>query len=116
MIKRKEDIDIKVMHDFNGGGGEVIMHRLIETPEELYNKGRLFNYGVLNKDCGVGWHVHEGDGEFYYILSGEGEFNDNGTVYTVYAGDLLFTGDGEGHSLVNKKDEPLEMIALVVYK
>ena len=50
----------------------------------------------------------------YYILSGEGEFNDNGTVTTVKGGDVCWTPDGEGHSLVCTSDE-LEFIALVVY-
>ena len=50
------------------------------------------------------------------ILSGEGEFNDNGTVTTVRAGDVCFTGDGEGHSLKNLRDEPLEYVALVLYR
>ena len=62
------------------------------------------------------WHIHEGDGETFLILSGEGEFNDNGTVTTVRAGDVCFTGDGEGHSLKNLRDEPLEYVALVLYR
>ena len=33
----------------------------------------------------------------------------------VRAGDVCWTPDGEGHSLVCTSDEPLEMIALVVY-
>lgn len=116
MIKRKDEISVTPTAKLFGGEGEVLMKKLINTPEELYGKGRVFSHGVLNKNCSVGWHVHQGDGEFYYILKGEGEFNDNGTVSTVRAGDLLFTGDGEGHALTNKSDEPLEMIALVVYK
>ena len=43
------------------------------------------------------------------------EFNDNGTVVTVKAGDVCWTPDGEGHSLVCTSDETLEFIALVVY-
>ena len=76
---------------------------------------RLFNLGRLDKNCEIGWHVHHGDGETFLILSGEGEFNDNGTVTTVRAGDVCFTGDGEGHSMKNLRDEPLEYVALVLY-
>ena len=39
----------------------------------------------------------------------------DGTVVKVRAGDVCWTPDGEGHSLVCTSDEPLEMIALVVY-
>ena len=64
----------------------------------------------------VGWHKHKGDGEVYYILKGEGEYNDNGTLVTVRPGDVAFVDDGEGHSLINRHDETLEAIALVLYK
>ena len=55
-------------------------------------------------------------GEAYYILSGTGEFNDNGTIVTVAAGDVTFTGAGEGHALKNTGTEPLEFIALIIYE
>lgn len=44
----------------------------------------------------IGYHVHDGESETYYILSGRGIFNDNGTVVEVGPGDVTFTGDGEG--------------------
>ena len=44
----------------------------------------------------LGFHVHQNEGEAYYILSGTGEFNDNGTIVTVAAGDVTFTGAGKG--------------------
>jgi mannose-6-phosphate isomerase-like protein (cupin superfamily) len=92
------------------------MQNIADSPEALYGKGRVFGHSILNKNCGVGWHVHEGDGEYYYILKGEGEYNDNGITTTVHPGDVCFTGDGEGHSMFNRNDEPLEVIALVIYK
>ncbi len=115
MIKRSAEKSIMRVENFKGGGGEYVMHHIAGSPEELYGKGRIFGHSVLNKGCGVGWHLHEGDGEYYYILSGEGEYNDNGAVSTVSAGDVCFTADGEGHALKNHKDEPLEFIALVIY-
>ncbi|NLC53971.1 MAG: cupin domain-containing protein, partial [Firmicutes bacterium] len=56
------------------------------------------------------------EGEAYYILSGTGEFNDNGAVTTVTAGDVTFTGAGEGHALKNIGTEPLDFIALIIYE
>lgn len=70
----------------------------------------------MNEFCEVGWHIHKGDGEVYYILKGEGEYNDNGTLVTVRPGDVAFVDDGEGHSLINRRNETLEAIALVLYK
>ena len=87
--------------------GEVLEIRLTD--------GKV-SHVVLEKNCEVGWHIHHGDGETYYILKGKGEYSDNGNIVEVYPGDVLFVDDGEGHSMINREDEPLEMIALVLYK
>lgn len=115
MIRRNDErtIDIKQMF---GGEGQARMARILENPEEMYGKGRVFSHVCLEKGCEVGWHIHNGDGETYYILRGEGEYSDNGNVVTVRAGDVTFVDDGEGHSLKNNNDEPLEAIALVLFK
>lgn len=98
-----------------GGPGEAEMHKILNTPEEMFGKGRLFNHVYLEPGAGVGWHVHQGDGEIYYILKGEGEYSDNGRTVTVCAGDVTSVGDGEGHSLLNTGKETLEAIALILY-
>lgn len=113
-VRRSGERSVSVKKVFSGEG-QAKMIRLLNGPEEMYGKGRLFNHVVLEKNCEVGWHIHHGDGEVYYILRGEGEYNDNGTVTTMGPGDVSFVGDGEGHSLKNVSDEPLEMIALILY-
>lgn len=113
-IRRKADKPIvhKKMFD---GAGEAEMHVLLNGAEEMYGKGRLFNHLVLAPGAEVGWHVHKGDGETYYILSGVGEYSDNGQLVTLHAGDVAFVGDDEGHSLKNIGADKLEAIALILY-
>ena len=89
---------------------------LLKGADEMYNKGRIFNHVVLAPGAEIGWHIHKGDGETYYILSGTGEYSDNGSIITVAPGDVTFVDDGEGHRLKNVGDEPLEAIALILYK
>lgn len=98
-----------------GGEGTVQSLQILNGAEEMYGKGRVFNRVCLNKNCEVAWHIHHGDGECYFILSGHGEYSDNGNVVTVGPGDVTFVGDGEGHSLINREDEPLTAIALILY-
>ena len=114
MVTKYADRETFVREHAFGGAGS-LTNRVVATEATMYGKNRLFNPGYLKKGDEVGWHVHNGDGEIYYILAGEGDFNDNGTVVKVRAGDVCWTPDGEGHSLVCTSDEPLEMIALVVY-
>ena len=69
----------------------------------------------LSQAVPVGFHVHEGDTEIYYVVAGKAEYNDNGTITTIEAGDVTFTPSGTGHGINNTGDEPLEIIALIIY-
>lgn len=114
IVRRAEDRPFFEKQMFDGEG-VAEMHPILNGPEEMFSKGRLFNHVYLKKGCEIGWHIHHGDGECYYILKGHGEYNDNGTVVTVGPGDVTFVGDGEGHSMINRGDETLEAIALILY-
>ena len=114
VIRRKDEVPVEMKKMF-GGAGEVEHHRLLLGAEEMYGKGRLFNHVVIRPGCELGWHVHHGDGETYYILKGRGGYSDNGTLIEVGPGDVMYVGDGEGHSMKAVGDEPLEMIALILY-
>ena len=115
MIRRSAEktLDVKKMF---GGAGEAKMYRILDGADEMYGKGRIFNHVVLEPGCEIGWHVHQGDGETYYILKGQGEYNDNGQLLTVGSGAVTFVDAGEGHSLKNTGKEDLEAIALVLFK
>ena len=114
MITRYEDRQIERKDNFKGGEGYLV-NRVILPADGMYGKGRIFNTVTLEKNCEIGWHVHDGDGETYLVISGEGEYIDTGTVPTVRAGDVCFTDSGEGHSMKNLRDEPLVLVALVLY-
>lgn len=115
MIRRSEEKIIETKKLF-GGAGEAEMHKILNGADEMYGKGRVFNHVLLRPGCEVGWHVHHGDGETYYILKGRGLYNDNGTSVEVGPGDVTFVDDGEGHALLNNGKEDLEAIALILYK
>ena len=114
MVTRFADREVIVKeHVFNGEGK--VVNRIITPSDVMYGKNRLFQVAVLEKGSEIGYHTHIGDGEVYYILHGEGEFNDNGTVVKVAPGDVCWTPDGEGHSIKGISEEPLEFVALIVY-
>ena len=98
-----------------GGSGEAIMYKLLNGAEEMYGKGRVFNYIRLEKDCEVAWHIHNGDGETYFILKGEGEYSDNGKIVTLKAGDVTICPAGTGHGIANNSNEDVEICAVIVY-
>ena len=114
MIRRFDERLVEKKKMF-GGAGEAVFHRILNGPEEMSGKGRVFSHVLLEKGCEVAWHIHHGDGETYCVLKGRGEYNDNGELTQVGPGDVTFTADGEGHSMKCISDEPLEMIALILY-
>ena len=115
MIRRSDEktVDVRKMFD---GAGEAVMHRILNGADEMYGKGRVFSHLHLKPGCEVGWHVHRGDGETYYILRGRGLYNDNGTEVEVCPGDVTFVDSGEGHALLNNGEEELEAIALILFR
>lgn len=101
-------------HKF-GADGFITVRSLINTEDELNGKGRVFAHTTVLPGSGIGYHVHDGDTEIYYVYSGKGTYNDNGVVTTVEAGDVTFTPSGAGHGVTCIGDEPLELIALIIY-
>ena len=117
MIRRAKELKITENVNMRGGDGSVIMETLLDQDkDELYGKGRLFARVTVNKGCSVGYHVHEGEMESLFILSGKGTYNDNGTEVTVLPGDVVLTQDGQSHGIKNEQDEPLVFVALILYK
>ncbi len=116
MIRRNADIKADVHEKRFGGEGTVTTRHLLNGAEEMYEKGRLFAHGSIDVGSSLGYHVHENESETFYILRGTGEYDDNGTISTITAGDVTFTAAGEGHGMKNTGQEPLEYIALILYE
>ncbi|MBR3367086.1 MAG: cupin domain-containing protein [Lachnospiraceae bacterium] len=115
MIRKKQDCQIEYREHMRGGDGTVKLTGFISGPEELCGTGRLFSRIALEPGCSIGFHVHEGDSELFYILRGTGIYNDGGTEVTVQEGDVTICPAGTGHGMANRSDEVLEMIAVIVY-
>ena len=115
-FKRNIKSTIKIMDHFKGGEGYIRSYPILRDDDEMYEKGRVFSYMVLEKGCERGKHTHEGDGETFLIVKGHGRYLLNGEMVDVGPGDVLFCDNGETHYMINESEEPLEYIALVLYK
>ena len=97
------------------GNGDTEIRKLLLGAEELYGKGRMFSVMTLVPGNSIGLHTHSGDNEIFYILSGSGLYNDNGTEVRLNSGDVAVCNDGEAHGFVNDTKEPLVFIAVILY-
>ena len=115
MIRKSNDKIVERIERKFGAEGYITVRSLTNTDEELNDKGRIFAHTTVAPHSGIGYHVHNGDTEIYYVISGKARYNDNGTWTTIEAGDVTFTPSGTGHGIDNDSDEPLEIIALIIY-
>lgn len=113
MISKRVTREIDVRKGAEGGKGSIAMDKL-NSEVIKPNKVRKFAHAKLEPGSSVGYHVHHGESETFYILSGKGLYNDNGTELEVSAGDVTFTPDGQGHSIENIGDDVLEFLLLIV--
>ena len=96
------------------GKGEIKIERILDEAE-YGDKCGLYAKVTIPAGSALGYHEHHGEGESYFILSGSGEYNDNGTTRTVKPGDTTWTPSGSGHGLDNAKGaEDIVFMALIV--
>ena len=99
-----------------GGKGRMKIENVL-APAEMKDKCGLYAKVTIPAGSALGYHEHHGEGESYFILSGSGEYNDNGTTRTVKPGDTTWTPSGSGHGLDNAKGtEDIVFMALIVNK
>lgn len=98
-----------------GGKGHVIIEHLLGEAE-LDGKCGLYAKVTIEPGCTLGFHEHHGETETYYILSGEGSYNDGEKSFPVKTGDVTFCPDGSGHALDNTGDTDLVFMALIIKK
>ncbi len=115
MIKRNHELKRVVNKEFLGGKGEVRLEHFLDK-EDACGTGRLFAKSILSPGSSIGFHVHEGDFENYYILKGKAMVTeDDGSHHFLEPGDVIFTANGCGHAIENVGDEDLEYIALILF-
>lgn len=104
---------VEKVEKMRGGDGHVIIAHVLEK-EQLGEHAKMYAQVTLEPGCGIGYHEHHGESEIYYILSGEGCYDDNGEKRCVKAGDVTVTPDGRGHALTNTGTENLVLMALIL--
>ncbi|MEG2038014.1 MAG: cupin domain-containing protein [Ruthenibacterium sp.] len=109
----KKEFPVRFRPEVCGGVSTTVMKDLA-TSEELYHHGRLFAHALLMPGCSIGWHVHEHETEFYYILRGTPSVSDNGVLGEMHPGEVMVTGGGAGHSIANNSADTVEFLALIL--
>lgn len=112
MVRKGNDMQVEVRDSMRGGAGSVQVCHL--EREHMPQNGRLFARLTLKPGCSIGEHVHDGEAEMFYFLSGEGTVTDDGKRVPVKAGDSMTTDSGHSHSVENTGSEDLVILAAIV--
>ncbi len=89
---------------------------MLLTEEQMNNKIRFYAKVTMKKGAEVEVHQHINEMESYYILSGEGIYEEDGKKYPAKAGDHFYCNDGSSHGIVATSEEPLVFMALIILK
>ena len=111
MITRKSDMPLEIREKMRGGNGAAQLTALsAEKPAKL----RLFSTIRLTPGSSIGYHVHEGETEMFYFLTGKGRVQDDERFFDISAGDSMATFSSHGHSVENTGDTNLVILAVIV--
>jgi len=94
--------------------GEGTVHITYLLDGSTQKNARMFAEITLNPGCSIGYHKHDSETEYYFIISGAGIVNDDGKEVQVAQGDSIITGNGASHGIKNTGSVPLVFHAVIV--
>ena len=113
MIKRNENMTSVVNENMRGGDGSVKITHILDKGEYKGNS-RLIGVITLEPGCSIGEHVHENEEEIFYVTEGEAQYLDNGEWVTLKKGDSCLCLGGQKHSIANRSDKTLVVVAVIL--
>lgn len=113
MIKRADEMKSAVKVNMRDGDGQVVVTNMLEAGEYT-GKSRLIATLTLEPGCSIGEHVHENEEEVFYVVEGQAEYYDNGEWVTLYKGDSCICLGGQKHSIANRSDKTLVVVAVIL--
>lgn len=93
--------------------GTLTIKKLLSAAQ-LNGKCGLYAQAHLSPGATLNLHKHEGNTETYFILSGEGVYNDDGRVVPARVDDVFFCADGHSHAITNVGADDLVFMALII--
>lgn len=112
MIIQRNAMKTEVKEKMRGGEGTTKFTYIVDGDKIPH--ARMMAELVLQPGCSIGEHTHEKETEYYIILRGTGTVIDNGSPETVNPGDVVITGNGASHSIINTGTEDLVFHAVII--
>lgn len=116
MVKKADTLEKVSVTALRGGDGALVK-TILGTAEESFGHVTLFSTFTFPPKSSIGYHTHDANCEYYYMLSGDLTLTEDGGAETVlHPGDVSLCRDGHGHSVRNHTDSQAVMLAMIVEK
>jgi mannose-6-phosphate isomerase-like protein (cupin superfamily) len=112
MVIHRNEMKTEDKEKMRDGEGSTHLTYLLDGSTQ--KNARMFAEVTLEQGCSIGYHRHDSETEYYFILSGTGSVNDDGKEVEVKQGDSIITGNGASHSIKNTGSVPLVFHAVIV--
>ncbi|MDR3333967.1 MAG: cupin domain-containing protein [Treponema sp.] len=112
MVIHRNEMKVEQKEKMRDGEGTVSLTHFITDSTQQHI--RLLAELTLPPGASIGNHRHDGETEYFLILSGTGAVNDDGTDVPVKPGDVVITGNGAAHRIKNTGTTPLVFHAIIV--
>ena len=112
MVIHRNEMKVEEKERMRDGEGNTRLTYLLDGSTQ--KNARMFAEVTLNPGCSIGYHQHDSETEYYFIVSGTGTVNDDGKEVQVKQGDSIITGNGASHSIKNIGSVPLVFHAVIV--
>jgi mannose-6-phosphate isomerase-like protein (cupin superfamily) len=114
MLKRNAEF-VTVTEKADGGLGNFTMRNIFASEAELPAHMRLACEVLIQPGEECKSHIHAGDTEIYYILSGRAEYEGAEGKNVLEPGDATVCYDGESHAIRCLGDKALNFLAFIPY-
>ena len=115
MIRRGNECKSEIREHMCDGDGQVVVTNLFEKPE-LMGRSRMLGTLRLEPGCGIGRHQHCDEQEYFYIVKGEPIYFDDEKEIQLHEGDVTICEDGHYHSIVNRTNDTVLVLACILLK
>ena len=116
LYRKASELTVTPIEHCMGGQGTVQMERLLDAPAEMLGKGRAYVRHTLAPGVTIGKHTHEHEMESMVILTGRARHILTGQEQLLEEGDLIAAMPGDTHEIACLGEEPLVLIAQVLYE
>jgi mannose-6-phosphate isomerase-like protein (cupin superfamily) len=114
MVFHQNELVVEQREKLRDGEGTATFTHFVAGKGETQKNTRLLAEIALPPGASIGKHAHTGETEFYIITEGAGVVDDNGKEVSIRKGDVMATGGGAFHSIVNNGQVPLKFHAVIV--